>query len=98
MCPLRNEADASIAQASGRLKMGWPDGYTAVARFARKKARAGRGPGSRGFDRLHGVDEAAQFVAAARVLELAQGLGLDLADALACDVELLAHLFQSVVG
>ncbi len=32
------------------------------------------------------------------MLELAQGLGLDLAYALAGDGELLAHLFQGVVG
>src|SRR4051794_12193259 len=42
--------------------------------------------------------EAAQLAATARVLELAQRLGFDLADALACHVELLADLFQRVVG
>src|SRR6185369_12998790 len=43
------------------------------------------------------VDEAAQLVAAAGVLELAQRLGFDLADALAGHVELLADFFQRVV-
>src|SRR6266446_6033857 len=43
------------------------------------------------------IQEAAQLAAAARVLELAQRLGLDLADALARHRELLADLFQRVV-
>src|SRR5215211_6156739 len=44
------------------------------------------------------VEEAAQHAAAARVLELAQRLGLDLANALAGHRELLADFFQRVVG
>src|SRR5439155_5791267 len=44
------------------------------------------------------IEEAAQLAAPARVLELAQRLGLDLADTLAGDRELLADLFQRVVG
>src|SRR5438105_4795138 len=44
------------------------------------------------------VQKAAQLARAAGVLELAQRLGLDLADALARDGELLADLFQSMVG
>src|SRR5437899_7771592 len=44
------------------------------------------------------IQKAAQLAAAARVLELAQRLGLDLADALARHRELLADLFQRVVG
>src|SRR5215211_9540428 len=44
------------------------------------------------------VEEAAQHAAAARVLELAQRLGLDLLNALADHRELLADLFQRVVG
>src|SRR5271167_4615332 len=44
------------------------------------------------------IQEAPQLSAAARVLELAQGLGLDLADALAGHRELLADLFERVVG
>src|SRR5215216_1987500 len=44
------------------------------------------------------VEEAAQHAAAARVLELAQCLGLDLADTLAGHRELLADFFQRVVG
>ena len=38
------------------------------------------------------VQEVLELLAAAGVAELAQGLGLDLADALTGDVELLAHL------
>src|SRR2546428_3797663 len=44
------------------------------------------------------IQKAAQLPAPARMLELAQRLGLDLADALARDRELLADLFQRVVG
>ena len=44
------------------------------------------------------VDEALQLLGAAGVAQLAQGLGLDLADALAGDVEVLAHLLKGVVG
>src|SRR5262249_44700571 len=44
------------------------------------------------------IQEAAQLAAAARVLELPERLGLDLADALARHRELLADLFQRVVG
>src|SRR6185437_10763897 len=44
------------------------------------------------------IQEAAQLAAAARMLELAERLRLDLADALAGDRELLADLFQRVVG
>src|SRR5579875_2193039 len=35
-----------------------------------------------------------QLAAAARMAQLAQGLGLDLPDALACDMELLTHFFK----
>src|SRR5437763_10774459 len=45
-----------------------------------------------------GVEEAAQFARAARVLELPERLRLDLADALAGDRELLADLLERVVG
>src|SRR6185312_4532371 len=44
------------------------------------------------------VEKAAQLAAPARVLELAQRLGLDLADALARHVELLADLLERMVG
>ena len=40
------------------------------------------------------VQEVLQLLAAAGVAELAQRLGLDLADALARDVELLAHFLE----
>src|SRR5499427_727326 len=44
------------------------------------------------------IEERAELFRAARMAQLAQRLGLDLADALARDVELLADLFQRVVG
>src|ERR1700757_560691 len=44
------------------------------------------------------IQEAPQLPTAARMLELAQRLGLDLADALAGHRELLTDFFQSVVG
>src|SRR6266702_8897983 len=44
------------------------------------------------------VQETLQPLGTRRVAELAQGLRLDLPDALARDVELLADLFQRVVG
>ena len=45
-----------------------------------------------------GVEEAPEFAAAAGVFQLAQGLGLDLTDALAGYRELLADLFERMVG
>src|SRR5579859_1731187 len=47
---------------------------------------------------LSGVQEALQLAGARRVLQLAQRLGLDLADTFARDRELLPDLLQSVVG
>src|SRR6185437_16880943 len=44
------------------------------------------------------IQEAAEFPRARRVLELAQRLGLDLADALAGDRELLADFLERVIG
>ena len=44
------------------------------------------------------VEKAAQFARVARVFELAQRLGLDLADALAGHRELLPDLFEGVIG
>src|SRR5262249_51275237 len=44
------------------------------------------------------VQEAAELPRPRRVLQLAQGLGLDLADTLAGDAELLADLFEGVIG
>ena len=44
-----------------------------------------------------GVHEAAQFVGTAGVTQFAQGLGFDLADAFAGDVELLADFLQRMV-
>src|SRR6185312_5334612 len=43
-------------------------------------------------------DEALEALAARGMPQLAQGLGLDLADALARDLEVLAHLLEGVVG
>src|SRR3546814_12062977 len=48
--------------------------------------------------RKSGIQETAQLARAARVLELAERLRLDLADTLAGHGELLADLLQSVVG
>ena len=45
---------------------------------------------------LQVVGKAAEFVAARRVLEFAQGLGFDLADAFAGDAEFLSHFFKRV--
>src|SRR4029453_1650719 len=44
------------------------------------------------------LDERLERPAAARVAQLAQRLGFDLADALARDVEVLADLFERMVG
>src|SRR5947209_13811520 len=44
------------------------------------------------------VQEAPQLTAPARMLQLAQRLGLDLADSFAGDGELLPDFFQRVVG
>ena len=44
------------------------------------------------------VDEGLQLAAAAGVTQLAEGLGFDLADALAGDLEGLADLFERVLG
>src|SRR5215218_6509774 len=49
-------------------------------------------------DNRSGIEKAAQFARAARVLQLAQRLGLDLTDALAGHRELLPDLFERVVG
>ena len=40
------------------------------------------------------IEEIFELLAAAGMAELTQRLGLDLADALACDIELLADLFK----
>src|SRR5918992_3126842 len=60
-------------------------------------AVSGRGR-ERSRRRASAVEKAPQLARAARMLELAQRLGLDLADALAGDRELLADLLQRVVG
>ena len=44
------------------------------------------------------IQETPQLPASAWVFQLAQGFGLDLADAFAGDAELLADLFERVVG
>ena len=48
--------------------------------------------------KLHRIDEAAQFVASAWVLQLSKCFGFDLTNALARDVKLFAHFFKRVVG
>src|SRR5690606_2342527 len=63
-----------------------------------RRSPARKNPALRpGFEVL-AVEEAAQLAAAARVLQLAKRLGLDLADTLARDRELLANLLKGVVG
>src|SRR6185312_15220429 len=47
---------------------------------------------------MSGIEEASELARAARVLELPERLGFDLADALARHRELLAHFFERVVG
>src|SRR5690606_18375803 len=79
-----------------------------IDRYGRKRARAERVPAQGNFllvgeaARRAGqpllVEEAAHLAAAARVLELPQRLRLDLPDPLAGHRELLADLFQGVVG
>src|SRR5438445_11378047 len=44
------------------------------------------------------IEKGPHLTAAARMLELAQRLGFDLADALAGDAELLPDLFERVIG
>ena len=63
--------------------------------FALAIGRSGHAPRS-AVAAVHGVEEAHQLAAAHRVLELFQRLGLDLADALAGDVELAPHFLQRV--
>src|SRR5579863_5779321 len=78
--------------------LGSGPGRQASCRSRRQDARCLPEPSRSVRPRPSTVQEAAQLAAAARVLELAQGLGLDLADALAGDGELLTDLFQGVVG
>src|SRR6185437_608012 len=47
---------------------------------------------------MSGIEEASELARAARVLELPERLGFDLADALARHRELLADFFERVVG
>src|SRR5471032_638956 len=65
-----------------------------LAGYKRHELARARAP--RGGSAL--VEEAAQHPGAARVLQLAQCLGLDLADTFAGYRELLADLFERVVG
>src|SRR5687767_12547398 len=77
--------------------MSGPEGPEARAPRQRK-SRALPGFSTMVLVRSALVEEAAQHARAARMLELAQRLGLDLANALAGHRELLADLFQRVVG
>src|SRR3990167_4067691 len=66
---------------------------------SRRGKTAGRAPLTRQPCALSKIVKVGpELVRTRRVLEFADGLGLDLADALAGDVELLADLFQRVVG
>src|SRR2546423_6242872 len=62
----------------------------------KKPAKAGLS--WRGSNSALALEEASQLLGARRVAELAQRLRLDLADALARDVELLADFLERVVG
>ena len=62
-------------------------------RPSRRPLRKGRAPG-----RVRLVEEAAQLIRSARVAELSQRLRLDLADAFARHVELLADFLERVIG
>src|SRR5262249_14058438 len=53
---------------------------------------------SRSAMRVLVVEEASEFAGTGGMLELAQRFGFDLANTLAGDAELLAHLFQRVIG
>src|SRR5208282_659529 len=46
---------------------------------------------------FHAIDECLQLAAPRRVTQLAQRLGFNLANALACDLEALAHFFECVL-
>src|SRR5690606_40300566 len=82
---------AGVAFSYGAAKRERPGAQRVPGRSGPATARGRRG---RSVD----VEEAPQLLRAARMAQLAQRLGLDLADALAGDVKLLAHLFQGVVG
>src|SRR5436190_11485526 len=75
------------------------DSVAATARALKGLMKTPR-TGGRGVLRSAGsaVEEAAEFPRATRVFQLAQRLGFDLSDAFAGDAELLADLFEGVVG
>src|SRR5690349_3519771 len=77
-----------------RAKENAPD-----CRGVQRRDRRGYGSQNRNPDRrLLAFEEAPQLLGPRRMAELAQRLRLDLADALARDVELLADLLERVVG
>src|SRR5678815_5936654 len=75
----------------------WAFGREFIVPRMQKAVPASR-PGPLVNPRSERVEIRAQLVRAARVLELADRLRLDLADALARHVELLADFLQRVVG
>src|SRR5690606_16968522 len=103
--PVRRRSWDAGRRGAGRVAgRGCP---TATWRRMRRGPRKARRPGAshRGVLVFRGwlrpsvdVEERAQLLGAARVAQLAQRLGLDLADALAGDIELLAHFLEGVVG
>src|SRR5207245_8608632 len=64
----------------------------------RPRGPSGSSSRPRSRDRLSVLDERLELLAAGGVAELAQGLGLDLADALASDLEVLADLLERVIA
>src|SRR6185369_3332632 len=75
----------------------WAFGREFIVPRMQKAVPASR-PGPLGNPRSKRVEIRAQLVRAARMLELPDRLGLDLADPLAGDVELLADFLERVVG
>jgi hypothetical protein len=80
-------------------KVGWREAHK-TADLHRTNEKAGRvarlfvAPLSAGLV----VEETAEFARARGVLEFAQGFGFDLTDTFARDRELLADLFERVIG
>ena len=98
-CRLDREV-TPVGQRRGKLQTVFaPTGSRSCVKTERGRAVR---PVSQSGSRLVAVDlviqKAAQLAAPAWMLQLAQGLGLDLADALAGHAELLADLLQRVVG
>src|SRR6056297_2043309 len=66
--------------------------------YTKNPAEAGSRISTRPSRKSLQVEEASELLRAGRMAQLAQGLGFYLPDALARDIELLADLFERVVG